>query len=182
MRARGFTLVEVMVALAIVAIALPALLVALYQQVDDTGYLRDKTLAEMVAANQLAQMRLVVASTRSLTAGKDNGTVKLADRDWYWWVETTSTDQANFFRIEIDVALQEEQREHPLYTLTTYMSGDLQVDNTAVNPNDPNDPNNPNTSTDPNNPTDPNQPGNPGNTPSIVNPDTGELGGPSGGQ
>lgn len=132
MRARGFTLVEVMVALAIVAIALPALLVALYQQVDDTGYLRDKSLAQMVAANQLAQMRLVVAATRSLTAGKDNGTVTLADRDWYWWIETTATEQANFFRIEIDVALQEEQREHPLYTLTTFMSGDLQEDTAGI--------------------------------------------------
>jgi general secretion pathway protein I len=52
---RGFTLVEVMVALAVVAIALPALLVALSQHVDGTGYLRDKSLAQMVAANKLAE-------------------------------------------------------------------------------------------------------------------------------
>ena len=70
MRARGFTLVEVMVALAIVAIALPALLMALYQQIDDTAYLRDKTLAYMVAENKLAEIRLVIGSTRNLSAGQ----------------------------------------------------------------------------------------------------------------
>ena len=66
MRARGFTLVEVMVALAVVAVALPALLTTLYQQADDTAYLRDKALAHMVAANRLQETRLVVAATRTL--------------------------------------------------------------------------------------------------------------------
>lgn len=134
MRARGFTLVEVMVALAIVAIALPAVLVSLYRQIDDTAYLRDKTLAEMVAANKLAEMRLVIAHSRVLTAGKDNGIASMADRDWYWWVETkvNNPELPKFFRIDIRVALAEEdqqkQPEQPLYTLTTFMSSDLQVD------------------------------------------------------
>jgi general secretion pathway protein I len=122
-------LVEVMVALAIVAIALPAVLMALYQQVDDTGYLRDKTTAAMVAANKLAEMRLVIAATRTLTAGKDNGQSTMADRDWFWWVETKATEQVpQYYRIEIKVALSEDPREQPLYTLTAFMSGDLQVD------------------------------------------------------
>ncbi|HEY6130705.1 MAG TPA: type II secretion system minor pseudopilin GspI [Halioglobus sp.] len=135
MRARGFTLVEVMVALAIVAIALPAVLMALYQQVDDTAYLRDKSIAQMVAANKLAEMRLVIASTRNLSAGRDNGLATMADRDWHWWVETKATEAVpQFFRIEISVALEneeedtEEQPEHPLFTLTAFMSGDFQVD------------------------------------------------------
>lgn len=128
MRARGFTLVEVMVALAIVAIALPALLMSLYQQIDDTGYLRDKTLAHMVAENKLAEMRLVVGSTRNLSAGKDSGFSEMADREWYWWLETKTTEVGNFFRVDIKVALEEEQREQPLYTLTAFMSGDLAID------------------------------------------------------
>ena len=53
-QARGFTLVEVMVAMAIVAVALPALLFSLYQQLDGTEYLRDRTLASLVAANKLS--------------------------------------------------------------------------------------------------------------------------------
>ena len=128
MRARGFTLVEVMVALAVVAIALPAVLTALYQQIDDVGYLRDKSMAHMVAANTLAETRIIIASTRSLQAGKDSGQTQLAERDWYWWLETTTTEVGQFFRIEITVAAKEEQRDNPLYTLVAFMSSDLQVD------------------------------------------------------
>ena len=128
MRARGFTLVEVMVALAIVAITLPALLVALYQQVDDAAYLRDKTQAEMVALNKLAEMRLVVASTRNVQAGKDSGDTQYADRDWYWWADTTATESGKVFRVEIRVALDEKRREQPLYMLTASMFGDLAID------------------------------------------------------
>jgi len=128
MRARGFTLVEVMVALAIVAITLPALLMALYQQVDDAAYLRDKTQAEMVALNKLAEMRLVIASTRKLQAGKDNGDITFADREWYWWAETKNTEVPNFYRVEVKVALDEERSEQPLYNLSAFMFGDLEID------------------------------------------------------
>ena len=55
----GFTLVEVMVALAVVAVALPALMVALYQQIDGTAYLQDKSLAHMVATNKLTEIRIL---------------------------------------------------------------------------------------------------------------------------
>jgi len=127
-RSRGFTLVEVMVALAIVAIALPALLMSLYQQIDDTAYLRDKTLAYMVAENKLAEIRLVIGSTRNLSAGKDSGLASMADRDWYWWVETKTTEVENFFRVDITVSLDEQQQEQPLYTLSAFMSGDLETD------------------------------------------------------
>ena len=128
MRSRGFTLVEVMVALAIVAIALPALLMSLYQQIDDTAYLRDKTLAYMVAEKKLAEIRLVIGSTRNLSAGKDSGLASMADRDWYWWVETKATEVEKFFRVDITVSLDEQQQEQPLFTLSAFMSGDLETD------------------------------------------------------
>jgi general secretion pathway protein I len=173
-RARGFTLVEVMVALAIVAITLPALLMALYQQVDDAAYLRDKMLAEMIAVNKLTEMRLVVASTRQLNAGKDSGVTTFVDREWYWWLETKTTEVDKFFRTEIRVALNEERREQPLYMLSAFMFGDLQIDLDGLqgdpsNPqDDPGGPSNPSDSgnpTDPGNPGTPVDPGTPGSTP-----------------
>ena len=127
-QSRGFTLVEVMVALAVVAIALPAVLMALARQTDDTAYLRDKTMAQMVAANKLAEVRVVVAATRALQAGRSNGMETMADRDWYWWVETKTTPAPQFYRVEVRVALDEERQDQPLYTLATFMSGDLAED------------------------------------------------------
>ena len=125
MRARGFTLIEVMVALAVVAIALPALLMSLYQQVDSTGYLRDKSLANMVAANKLTEIRIVSRASQSLLRGKDSGVSPMADRDWYWWLDSQPTEVENFYRVEITVALDEEQREQPLHTLVAFLSADL---------------------------------------------------------
>lgn len=124
---RGFTLVEVMVALAVVAIALPALMVTLYGQMDDTAYLRDKTLAQMVASNKLAETRLAAAVAKQVKTDKTNGVVRMADRDWYWWIESTKTPVDNFFRLEIRVALEETQQATPLYTLSAFMLGSQQA-------------------------------------------------------
>lgn len=127
-RARGFTLVEVMVALAVVAVALPALLMSLDQQVEGTGYLRDKSLAHMVAANKLTEIRLLAKSSQDLLKGKDSGVVEMADREWYWWVESKATEVDKFYRIAITVATEEEQRELPLQTLVAFMSADLTLE------------------------------------------------------
>lgn len=122
---RGFTLVEVMVALAIVALALPALLVALSRQVDATGYLRDKSLAQMVAANKLAELRILSRARESLLEGSDSGVSEMAGRDWYWWLESQPTEVPAFYRVEIDVALDEQDRSAPLFTLVAFLNGDL---------------------------------------------------------
>ena len=141
MRQRGFTLVEVMVALAVVAIAVPALLVALYQQIDNTGYLRDRTLAQMVASNKLAEMRLVIAATRDLKKEKADGNLEFADREWFWRSEIEPTEVARFFRLEVQVTDKEDEKAEPLYTPVAFMSADVQtaaqIDRGDVEENDP---------------------------------------------
>lgn len=124
----GFTLVEVMVALAVVALALPALMVTLSRQVDATAYLRDKSMAHAVAANKLAEARILAYARQDLLKGRDSGVTRMGERDWYWWMESTVTDVPLFYRVEIDVAAEEGDAEQPLYTLIAFLPSDLKAE------------------------------------------------------
>lgn len=129
---RGFTLVEVMVALAVVAVALPSVILTLYQQVDGTEYLRDKSLAQMVAANKLAELRLLSRARQSLLQGEDTGSEDLAGRPWSWRIQSTETQVQSFYRVEISVRAGEEVQTGPaLYTLVAFMQAELDGEATA---------------------------------------------------
>jgi len=118
----GFTLVEVMVALAVVAVALPALLLTLSQQVDGLRYLQDRTHAQWIAANRLAELQLVLAAKGSLQTRLASGSEELAGRNWYWWSEGKETPVPGFFHYEIVVSDLETGRESPLHVLDGYLA------------------------------------------------------------
>ena len=118
----GFTLVEVMVALAVVAVALPALLLTLSQQLDGMRYLEERTQAQWVAANRLAELRLVLSAKGSLQDGRVSGSEELAGRDWYWWSEGEETQVPGFFRYEIRVSNAEDGRDAPIHTLDGFLA------------------------------------------------------------
>jgi general secretion pathway protein I len=134
-RLRGFTLVEVMVALAVVALALPALVMSLYQQVDGIEHVRDKSMAQVVAANKLAELRLLTRARQSLLSGSESGTEELAGRKWSWQITSTETGVDAFRRIEIAVRPGEDRQQGPaLYTLVAFMSSDFKA--AAATPNE----------------------------------------------
>ena len=121
LRSRGFTLVEVMVALAIVAVAVPALLLALFQQLDGTEYLRNRSMASWVATDRMNELRLVVAKQGAIPEGELLGEARLAERDWYWWIEWQTTEIPGFIRVDVKVAM-EEDRIQALHTLTAFIA------------------------------------------------------------
>jgi general secretion pathway protein I len=118
---RGFTLVEVMVALAIVAIAVPALLLALFQQLDGTEHLRDRSIASWVATDRLSELRLVVAKQGARPEGELLGETRLAERDWYWWIDQQATEIPGFIRVDVKVSIEAE-RTQPLHVLTAFVT------------------------------------------------------------
>ena len=121
-RNRAFTLVEVMVALAVVAIAVPALLLTLSQQIDGTRYLQDRIQAQWIAANRLAELRLVAAAKGTLQTGLITGSEEMAGRIWYWWSESEGTQVPGFFRYEVTVSDSEDGFTTPLHVLDGYVT------------------------------------------------------------
>ncbi len=117
---RGFTLVEVMVALAVVAVALPALLFVYMQQVDNTGYLRDKWLASQVLENKWTEVQLLTQTRGFKLDGQQSGDYTLADRQWYWLLTKEKTAVDFFFRYELKVFAAEGD-DLPLLTQVFFL-------------------------------------------------------------
>jgi general secretion pathway protein I len=97
---RGFTLIEVLVALAIVAVGVAAVLGALTSSANTVLYLRDKTFAQWVALNQIANIRL---SGQLQQPGNSDGDTDFAGRSWHWREEVISTEIPGVVRIDIKV-------------------------------------------------------------------------------
>jgi general secretion pathway protein I len=97
---RGFTLIEVLVALVIVALGMSALLETLGSAADTAGWLRDKTFAQWIAFNQLATQRL---SGTLPTNGTTNGELDYAGRHWRWRQSVTDLGFPGLFRLDVMV-------------------------------------------------------------------------------
>lgn len=98
--ARGFTLVEVLVAVAVLAIAMAAVIGAMARQADNAGYLKQKTIALWVAHNRLAEIQL---QTSAPGVGRADGRVEMAGIEWRWDSVVRNTEDPRLRRVDIEV-------------------------------------------------------------------------------
>jgi general secretion pathway protein I len=109
---QGFTLVEVLVALAIVAIAFTALIRVVGFSADTTAILQDRSLALWVAQNRMARHQL----DRVWPAiGTREGTDEMADQKWYWKEKITASIHKDIRQIDIEVG--DAETKHVLASL-----------------------------------------------------------------
>jgi general secretion pathway protein I len=118
---RGFTLIEVLVALAIVAIGMAALMSAVTTSAGTTVYMRDKTLAEWVALNQIEAVRLALQRP---TKGDKDGDAEMGGRKWKWHQEVMETEVKGIMRIDVSVKPAEVSGDNNWYATISAITGD----------------------------------------------------------
>ena len=113
---KGFSLVEVMVALAVLSMAGIALLNAMTQSVRATQTLQDQTLAAVVAENVMTQTYIERDQGRSIQG--ERGDYELAGRNFYWQLDVLPTPQPGIRSVILEVR---QERDSPvLYQLRSF--------------------------------------------------------------
>lgn len=117
---RGFTLVEVMAALFVVALAISGLLLQMMTYGDNTAYLRDKAVAHWVALNQLELERLANRHSNRLLSDEKSGVEEMEEREWYWRIKPIKTTAAGFIQLEVSV-YEDQQEKSPVVRISGHI-------------------------------------------------------------
>jgi general secretion pathway protein I len=100
-RHKGFTLVEVMVALSIAALGLAAVAASVSQMVDAATSMRERSYANWIALNKITELRLAnVVPEVSSTSGQ----IEYAGIEWHWRATVSETGVENLFRVDVVVS------------------------------------------------------------------------------
>lgn len=116
-RTAGFTLVEVLVAVAIVALGLSGILLTINGMAASSTYLRDKTLANWVAQNHITELRL---ANNWPDVGDSTDDAEMAGQRWRIATEVVATPVEKLRRLNVSVAYAETPDE-PLVTVAAFV-------------------------------------------------------------
>ncbi len=112
---KGFTLIEILVALSVIAISLGAILSTSGSQAQQATYLKQKSIAHWVAMNEITRLQ-VENSFPSL--GDEKGSTEMANHEWFW---TRTTKELAVTKKIREVSFQiytDKQRKNKLAQLT----------------------------------------------------------------
>jgi general secretion pathway protein I len=115
---RGFTLVEVVVALAIVAIGMLAVFKTIGDTVNNISTLRDRSFAAWIADNQITELRL---SGQMPSVDETAGDLEYAGRRWHWSATVSQTPVDGLRRVDVRVRREGDAEDSSLVSLAGFI-------------------------------------------------------------
>jgi general secretion pathway protein I len=118
-RLQGFTLLEVLIALAVLALAMGAVIKATSDYTSNQSYLRDRTMAMWVARNVLVQHQI---EGEWLSVGEVKGTQEMGDQEWRWLTRISQTEESELRRLDVEVyPVDSDDDENPVSVLSGFL-------------------------------------------------------------
>jgi len=120
----GLTLIEVLVALAIVSIAITAMMKAVSQNVRAVSYLQDKTIATWVGQQIINEARVGLLDIKNSGIDKMNEKTVMLNQTWFWQASEEATTNAHIKKVTVEVFPRDpstDADQTPLNTLETYV-------------------------------------------------------------
>jgi general secretion pathway protein I len=124
----GFTLIEVLVALAVAAIGLAAVLSIVTNTANAAAGVRERTFAAWIASNRIAETRL---SDAFPSVDRTSGDVEFAGTRWVWEQTVTQTDVPGMRRLDVRVRLADGPEDAFLASVAGFVSR-AQMSNPAL--------------------------------------------------
>jgi general secretion pathway protein I len=98
---RGFTLLEVLVALAVISISLVAIAGQMISMLNTANTMQERTYASWIAHNKVTELRLANIIPEVSTS---SGELDYANREWAWRADVSETGVDSLYRVDVTVS------------------------------------------------------------------------------
>jgi len=119
---KGFTLIEVLVAMVILSLSLLAAIKVASAVTRSAIDLQDITIAQWVAMNKVVELRLAKKLPKT---GRSDGKDEMAGRDWRWDIEVKETGYPKLREVHVSIRLANEDSDADPVTRVISLIGEL---------------------------------------------------------
>jgi len=115
---QGFTLIEILIALAVLAVAMGSIIKAVSDYTGGLSHLRDRTMATWVARNVLNEFQM---KTEWPSAGQRKGNMDMGQHEWRWVARISQTDEPELRRLDVEVLSPDDDSDNPVTVLSGFL-------------------------------------------------------------